>query len=545
MESLEVSDQQRRILFVSAVDLHVAMTCKALEPHGDKYDLTIASSVEEACDRVSGSDFDLIILDSELTEDCGREIIESVPSSHAVPLVLLSRNGDNSTLSEPWVTDVITKSHRAFTDLPRTVDSVIKEWNHLLKSRDLLDSARRTERLLSALVSGSRDAIIIRSAAEDEVVDMNPVAENLIGLSRADALGKSLDDLLPEDAVRAITSADSAVLRKLTSSGISDRKIAGARGITRILCGKTTPVFDDQHRVEALITTLQDRTNLRKLEDERLKIAAHLQSSQRLETAAVLSACLVHDLCNFMATIQCYADLLKTNAAISLEDMDSVREISVAADSAFELAKRLGDTFAPGSDTNENLDICELVKKTLSLAGVMAPRHVDIEYRAEDEPLFVEADPTSLRQVILNISNNAFQEMFDSGGVLRVVVSKLPSGDDLLNPLLNSHTDSVDFATIEFEDTGRGIHEDILDMIFEPFFTTRNSDRGSGLGLYISRCIITSLGGDIVVKSAAGSGASFRVLLPLSRGKIEGGSSDDPSSQVEFDVASTINCTNE
>src|SRR5690606_7873214 len=68
---------------------------------------------------------------------------------------------------------------------------------------------------------------------------------------------------------------------------------------------------------------------------------------------------------------------------------------------------------------------------------------------------------------------------------------------------------------ISVSDTGPGIPERALEQIFDPFYTTKGEGRGTGLGLSISRSILQHLGGDLVVSSIFGEGATFLCFLPL------------------------------
>jgi two-component system cell cycle sensor histidine kinase/response regulator CckA len=67
---------------------------------------------------------------------------------------------------------------------------------------------------------------------------------------------------------------------------------------------------------------------------------------------------------------------------------------------------------------------------------------------------------------------------------------------------------------VEITDTGSGIAPEVLSRIFEPLFTTKRIGTGSGLGLTITRGIVTSLGGTIEVESTLGEGSTFRVVFP-------------------------------
>jgi signal transduction histidine kinase len=109
----------------------------------------------------------------------------------------------------------------------------------------------------------------------------------------------------------------------------------------------------------------------------------------------------------------------------------------------------------------------------------------------------VEMDVPRIKQVFLNIINNAVYAMKDGGSLT-------------LRSTLEGAT-----VRIAFEDTGPGIPVDVLGRIFDPFFTTKPEVSGTGLGLSVSLGIVQSHGGTIDVKSEIGVGTAFTVTLPI------------------------------
>jgi signal transduction histidine kinase len=109
----------------------------------------------------------------------------------------------------------------------------------------------------------------------------------------------------------------------------------------------------------------------------------------------------------------------------------------------------------------------------------------------------VEMDVPRIKQVFLNIINNAVYAMKE-GGRLTVRTTAAP-----------------ECVRIAFEDSGPGIPPDVLARIFDPFFTTKPEVSGTGLGLSVSLGIVQSHGGTIDVDSKVGTGSTFTVTLPL------------------------------
>ncbi len=115
----------------------------------------------------------------------------------------------------------------------------------------------------------------------------------------------------------------------------------------------------------------------------------------------------------------------------------------------------------------------------------------------------MNATPSVLQQIFLNLFNNAVDAMEGrEGGSLRVTAAR------------EEHADSV---RVSVSDTGPGIPDKIMARIFDPFFTTKPAGKGTGLGLSICYGIVKGLGGDILVESRQGEGATFHVVLPVHR----------------------------
>jgi signal transduction histidine kinase/CheY-like chemotaxis protein len=113
----------------------------------------------------------------------------------------------------------------------------------------------------------------------------------------------------------------------------------------------------------------------------------------------------------------------------------------------------------------------------------------------------VRAKPAELRQVFLSLLVNAAQA--------------IPEGEAHVNEIrVTTRTDAHGRAVIEIKDTGTGIPADVAPRIFEPFFTARSEGKGLGLGLTVSRDIVSALDGEITVDSVVGKGTLVRIALP-------------------------------
>jgi signal transduction histidine kinase len=134
--------------------------------------------------------------------------------------------------------------------------------------------------------------------------------------------------------------------------------------------------------------------------------------------------------------------------------------------------------------------LSEAMRARLAVAGVQLATHVEAGLPG------ITADETQLELAILNLVTNAIDAM-PAGGTLTLLAEPVASG-----------------VRLEIHDTGAGIPADLLPRIFDPWVTTKTTGRGSGLGLSITRDVVTSLGGTISVSSTTGVGSTFKIELP-------------------------------
>ncbi|MDX1591980.1 MAG: HAMP domain-containing sensor histidine kinase, partial [Balneolaceae bacterium] len=177
-----------------------------------------------------------------------------------------------------------------------------------------------------------------------------------------------------------------------------------------------------------------------------------------------------------------------------------------------------------GSDGNmEPTGLNALVKEYVNLAfhGMRAgnnPINVDIDLQLDENVGEIDLVAEDFSRVILNLCNNGFDAMREKDKL----TSRQQSGRQLsadtgnvYEPKLTVRTKSnPDAVTIEIEDNGSGIPDEIRDKILQPFFTTKKGTQGTGLGLSITNDIVKAHGGELKVSTQAGNGTTFTIDLP-------------------------------
>jgi len=153
-----------------------------------------------------------------------------------------------------------------------------------------------------------------------------------------------------------------------------------------------------------------------------------------------------------------------------------------------------------------------VVGEALKFLRASSPATVKIERRLA--PGNMQADPTQIYQVVLNLCTNAIHAMRGGVGTLTVSVAPVVV-DDVLAATMPKVVPG-DFLCLTVADTGHGMDEPTLRRVFDPFFTTKQPGEGTGLGLAVVQGIVATHGGGISVMSKAGVGSTFRVYFPAS-----------------------------
>jgi CheY-like chemotaxis protein len=152
-----------------------------------------------------------------------------------------------------------------------------------------------------------------------------------------------------------------------------------------------------------------------------------------------------------------------------------------------------------------------LVAEVMSTQKGFMPANVRVTEAKPEGNLFVLGNGTHLYQLVMNLAGNAVQAM-TSGGELKVSLNVI---DNSVERVLQGGVLACGkFITLEIEDQGVGISQEVLPRIFEPFFTTKSREKGTGLGLAIVHGVVLSHGGAIEVQSTPGKGSKFTIYLP-------------------------------
>ena len=258
--------------------------------------------------------------------------------------------------------------------------------------------------------------------------------------------------------------------------------------------------------------------NSRLYEGEKQQVAelkrtqAQLIQSTKLAAIGELAANIAHEINNPLTSVLGFASYLFEQVPPEWPWREELNLIGEEAGRARDIVRDLLHFSRQREFIPQITDLNTVLEQTLAMVrrqGALESITLHEDYAPGLAP--VEIDVPRIKQVFLNLINNAVYVMRDRGGSLTIRSSA-----------------SGDMVQVEVIDTGTGIAPEHMHRIFEPFFTTKPEVSGTGLGLSVSLGIVESHGGVIEVQSEVGKGSTFTVKLPAK----PGATIEDPDSEL-------------
>ena len=347
---------------------------------------------------------------------------------------------------------------------------------------------------LAQIIHSLGDALLVVEA-DGTIVAANPQAASLLPECRP--------GLHVDDQTGVLPPLDDALGHEVTLER------AG-----RVLAATAAFIGDADADTHSVVWTVRDVTERARL--ERLK-------SEFVATAS-------HELRSPLTSIKGFVELLERGRDLDPRQREFVDIIRVSTDRLVDLVNDLLDVARIEAGQMEisprPVDVRDIVRETATLLGPrLRARHQRLHFDAPEEPLplaRVHADPTRLRQILVNLLTNAHQYT-PEGGRVTIAVREEPER-----------------LALRVSDDGPGIGPEELDRIFDRFYRGPEQARGggTGLGLSIVKSLVDIHGGTIDVRSPPGEGTTFTVRLPFALGERPQPASD-PGPRVTRTTAPT------
>jgi two-component system sensor histidine kinase PilS (NtrC family) len=340
---------------------------------------------------------------------------------------------------------------------------------------------------------------LLTSDMQGRVNLMNDTACTILGVTRKDAVGKPLKQVLA--GIEGWEARESREGRDDSRIPRAEIRFLRNDGAEAYLGFSTSPMKDAEGRSTGRVVIFQDLTPIRQME-ERVRIA------DRLAGVGELAAGLAHEIRNPLASIAGSSQLLREASASSGESATLLEIIGRESERLNGLITDFLAYTGPSQRNTTRLDVAALLQEVAEAvrAGEAREKGVAVEL-SPLKALVVEGDGEQLKQVVWNLVRNAVQAAPPGGRVMIDGFEQIRHGSR--------------YVVAMVIDDGAGIAPGIVEKIFNPFFTTKEG--GTGLGLSISQRIVHQHKGFIEVRPAPGKGCAFSVFLPVAPARIGGG----------------------
>jgi len=263
-----------------------------------------------------------------------------------------------------------------------------------------------------------------------------------------------------------------------------------------------------------LLARVETQLNIKSLIEGREKMEEQLRHSQKMEALGVLTGGIAHDFNNILSSIIGYAEIVQEILPKGSPAWIDQEQVIKAGNRAADLVSYMLTFSRKTEGVKAPIDISLIIKEALKLLKASTPSTIDIKLDRQAGAYIIEADPTQIHQILMNICTNAVHAMEDVGGIMKVSLSNV---DLTVNDLVSRpDLKPGPFARLSVKDNGKGMDPSIIDQVFDPFFTTKAAGKGTGMGLSVVHGIVESHGGIIRVTSELNIGSEFLIFLPLS-----------------------------
>ena len=381
---------------------------------------------------------------------------------------------------------------------------------------DEINNRMKTEEKLKLTLDSIGDGVI-STDREGRIDRMNPVAQELIGISMKEAFGHDLGEILHIKEESSDLDMKDTFQEIIETGGLSLRK-----GTYRTLVSRTgeeysiiesgTPIRSREGDNIGIVLVFRDMTG-------ELRLQKQLEHSQRMDAVGHLAGGIAHDFNNMLGGIMGASELLGSYIKDNEKAGRMNKIIHEATERAAELTNQLLTFSRKKTMSGSNLDLHKVISDTASLLERTIDKRIKIYLDLKAAQSLINGDYSMLQNALINLGINASHAIAGEG-LLSCITENVYFDEDHCR-LSAFELDPGQYIQLIVEDNGKGMPENVKNHIFEPFFTTRTQEKGTGLGLSTVYGTITQHRGEIKVYSEEGQGTAFHLFFPLSSGNVD------------------------
>ncbi len=361
----------------------------------------------------------------------------------------------------------------------------------------------RTESYARAVVESAIEAVIAIDC-HGKIESFNNAAEKMFGYSFKEVRGIHCRKLMPPQFAKKF---DQYFTQKLAISNWNNNEELSGRKRN----GNEFPILVSisqlqNDRAEKHVVLIRDLTNQRTAEKEVREQRELLAHVDRLNTMGEMAAGIAHEISQPLTAISMYAKsglkFLENSSSKSDRLQEALEKLSVQAHRAGAVIERMQQMTRPRESHQEIIDCTTLIRGVHKLAEVEAQlRKFVIVLRMAEYLPKVKCDPIQIQQVVLNLLRNGMESMSYTNSSHNKIILQA----DLIDQKIK----------ISIVDSGHGISRELAKQLYLPFVSTK--ELGMGLGLSISRSIISAHSSQLEFVNNKSDGATFFFSLPVAQ----------------------------
>ncbi len=471
------------------------------------------SSGEEAIIRAKEDLPDLVLMDIVLKGEMdGIEAAEIIRSRFDIPIIFLTAHADEERFERAKLTIPFGYVLKPFQDrnLKITIEMALYAAKVNAKRKQAEEALRGSEDKLDAIFSSVHTGLIIIDVESHTIVDANPYAVSLLGVSADKIAGKVCHEYIcPAEAGKCpITDLGQTVVNsESVLLSIDGERIPILKSVTALDMG------DKKYLIESFV----DISESKKAEEEKKRLEAQLQQVQKMESIGTLAGGIAHNFNNLLMGIIGDASLMLDETHKDHPNYIALKNIEEQVKNGSKLTHQLLGFARKGKYIVKPLNLSHLVQNTSDTFGI-TKKEIRVHQDFAEALLAIKIDQGQIEQVLLNLYVNAADAM-PGGGDLYLKTMNV-TDKDMTDKLYEPKPGNYVLLTIR--DTGVGMDKETMERIFEPFFSTKEFAEGTGLGLASVYGTIKGHGGYIDVSSEKDNGTTFSIYLPATEEKAKG-----------------------
>jgi two-component system cell cycle sensor histidine kinase/response regulator CckA len=367
----------------------------------------------------------------------------------------------------------------------------------------------RSREYFQSLIDNARDLITV---VDDRglILYQSPASNAVLGLAPEAMVRRHVSDFMSESDVARVRGLLAAAFEGNVERASGEFDVRHANGTVRTLDIVASRIPPSDGRPRAVLNSRDITERRHALEALRLR-DEQLRQAQKMEAVGRLAGGIAHDFSNVLTVITAASERLYDRVGDRRDAVGDIESILRNCERAASLTRQLLAFSRQQTLTAQPLDLGQLVRRAARLLKRLIGEHIVLALDFPDEVLAVEADPTQIEQVLMNLAINA-RDAMPEGGSLRLSLRRTVVDEEFAR----NHPPMApgNYVLLAVEDTGTGMSPETAAHAFEPFFSTKHPSQGTGLGLSTVYGIIKQTGGFVWIDTEPGRGTLFSIFLP-------------------------------